>query len=238
MVIFTSSSKLASLSLKSVALDASTVKIFWFPATFENVSPLDNRVTSRGAGGGAFSLSRCAIHLRSRYTPAVTVARSNAASADQRAYFAASLLFMTSVKQNFRGLYRRRNAWQRVSLPSGCWPGSEVHDCGALRASRFAPSSRRPRPGSREALVRGALSSFLSGNRRVVGAAAAGEVALGGACSPTLKNSRVNALSVAALAGLDDGVGMPHCAVGPLAEERSYPADSAVVAVSGKIPML
>src|SRR5216684_604783 len=106
MVIFTSSSKLASLSLKSVAFDASTVNIFWFPAAFENVIPLSSRVTSLGAGGGAFSFSRCATHLRSRYTPAVRLASSNAASADQRAYFAASLLFIISVKQNFAGLYR------------------------------------------------------------------------------------------------------------------------------------
>src|SRR6266705_3613412 len=106
MVIFTSSSKLASLSLKSVAFDASTVNIFWFPAAFENVMPLSNRVTSLGAGGGAFSFSRCATHLRSRYTPIVMLASSNAAAADQRAYLAASLLLMISVKQNFSGLYR------------------------------------------------------------------------------------------------------------------------------------
>ena len=35
---------------------------------------------------------------------------TNAATADQRAYFAASLLFMLSVKQNFRRLYRSGNA--------------------------------------------------------------------------------------------------------------------------------
>src|SRR5258708_12408567 len=52
-------------------------------------------------------------HLRSRYTPAVRLASSNAAAADQRAYFAASLLFMSSVKQNFDGVYRRWNALQR-----------------------------------------------------------------------------------------------------------------------------
>src|SRR6266404_1810566 len=40
MVIFTSWSKLASLSLKSVAFDASTVKIFCVPSPLENVSPL------------------------------------------------------------------------------------------------------------------------------------------------------------------------------------------------------
>src|SRR2546425_9628787 len=83
MVIFTSSSKLASLSLKSVAFDASTVNIFWFPAAFENVMPLSNRVTSLGAGGGAFSFSRCATHLRSKYTPAVRLASSNAVAADR-----------------------------------------------------------------------------------------------------------------------------------------------------------
>src|SRR5258707_15134474 len=110
MVIFTSSSKLASLSLKSVALDASTVNIFWFPSILAQVSPFERRVPSCGAGGGAFSLSRCATHLRSKYTPAVRLASSNAAAADQRAYFAASLRFMSSVKQNFDGVYRRGNA--------------------------------------------------------------------------------------------------------------------------------
>src|SRR5579859_2826886 len=107
MVIFTSSSRLASLSLKSVAFEASTVKIFCVPNPLEKVRPLDSLVTSRGAAGGAFFCSRCATHLRSRYTPAVTVASSNAAAADQRAYFAASLRFMHSVKQNFAGVYRR-----------------------------------------------------------------------------------------------------------------------------------
>src|SRR5258707_10498986 len=124
MVIFTSSSKLASLSLKSVAFYASTVNIFWFPAAFENVMPLSNRVTSLGAGGGAFSFSRCATHLRSRYTPAVRLASNNAVAADQRAYFAASLRFMSSVKQNFAGVYRRGNArsevrYRRRGLPGG-----------------------------------------------------------------------------------------------------------------------
>src|SRR5205823_8816744 len=37
------------------------------------------------------------------------LASRNAANADQRAYFAASLLFMPSVKQNFDGVYRRGN---------------------------------------------------------------------------------------------------------------------------------
>ena len=58
IVIFTSSSKLASLPLKSVAFEASTVKIFWFPSIFEKVSPFELRVTPCGAGGGAFCFSR------------------------------------------------------------------------------------------------------------------------------------------------------------------------------------
>src|SRR5467141_1171426 len=107
IVIFTSSSKLASLPLKSVAFDASTVKILWFPSILEKVSPFERRVTSCGAGGGAFCCSRCAAHFRSRYITAVRLASSNAAAADQRAYFAASLLFMSSVKQNFDEVYRR-----------------------------------------------------------------------------------------------------------------------------------
>src|SRR6266478_5722243 len=110
MVIFTSSSRLASLSLKSVAFDASTVKIFWFPSILEKVRPFELRVTSFGAGGGAFCCSLYATHLRSRYTPTVRLASNNAAAADQRAYFAASLLFMYSVKQNFAAVYRRGNA--------------------------------------------------------------------------------------------------------------------------------
>src|ERR1700675_1728846 len=109
IVIFTSSSKLASLPLKSVAFDASTVKIFWFPSILEKVSPFERRITSCGARDGAFCCSRWAAHFRSRKTPAVRLASSNAAAADQRAYFAASLLFMSSVKQNFEGVYRRGN---------------------------------------------------------------------------------------------------------------------------------
>src|SRR5437899_2944052 len=57
MVIFTSWSKLASLSLKSVAFDASTVKIFCVPSPLENVSPLESRVTSFGDRGGGCSAS-------------------------------------------------------------------------------------------------------------------------------------------------------------------------------------
>src|SRR5260370_9607698 len=101
MVIFTSSKRLASLPLKSVIFDASTVKIFCVPSPLEKVSPFDKRVTSCGAAAGAFCFSRYATHLRSRYTPAVTVASSNAAVADQRSYFAASLRFIYSVKQHF-----------------------------------------------------------------------------------------------------------------------------------------
>src|SRR6267143_28889 len=107
MVILTSSRRLASRSLKSVDLEASTVKIFWSPSIFEKEIPFSSRVTSLGAGGGAFCFSRCAAHLRSTYIPVVRTASSSAAEADQRAYFAASLLFMASVKQNFGRLYRR-----------------------------------------------------------------------------------------------------------------------------------
>src|SRR5216684_3316032 len=116
IVIFTSSSKLASLPLKSVAFDASTVKIFWVPSPLENVRPLDSLVTSCGAGGGAFCCSRCAAHFRSRYTPTVRLASSIAAAADQRAYFAASLLFMPSVKQNFDGVYRSGTVQKKAPI--------------------------------------------------------------------------------------------------------------------------
>src|SRR5690348_3621801 len=44
---------------------------------------------------------------RPRYTAAVTPARQSATAADHRAYFAASLLFIVSVKQNLAGLYSR-----------------------------------------------------------------------------------------------------------------------------------
>src|SRR5438552_2909141 len=68
MVIFTSSSKLASLSLKSVAFEASTVKIFCVPTPLENVSPLDSRVTSWGAAAAPFAFpgkrSTCARDTR------------------------------------------------------------------------------------------------------------------------------------------------------------------------------
>src|SRR6266481_5332638 len=66
MVILTSSSRLASLSLKSVTLDDSTVKILRSPSIFEKVSPLDNRVTSFGAAAGAFCFCRYSTHLRCR----------------------------------------------------------------------------------------------------------------------------------------------------------------------------
>ena len=41
---------------------------------------------------------------------------SNAATADQRAYFAASLRFMSSVKQNFGGVYRRWNVRSETAV--------------------------------------------------------------------------------------------------------------------------
>src|SRR4029077_13135006 len=120
MVIFTSSNKLASVPLNSVAFDASTVKIFWLPSPLEKVSPLESRVTSCGAGGGAFCFSRYATSLRSTYTPAVALASNRAAAADHRAYFAASLRFMSSVKQNFEGVYRRGKVQlEEAELPSG-----------------------------------------------------------------------------------------------------------------------
>src|SRR6266581_645918 len=90
----------------AAADDASTHFFVLATLRMNCVVPLSNRVTSLGAGGGAFSFSRCATHLRSRYTPAVRLASSNAVAADQRAYFAASLRFMISVKQNLSGLYR------------------------------------------------------------------------------------------------------------------------------------
>src|SRR5260370_25871753 len=121
MVISTSSKRLASVPLKSVIFDASTVKISCVSSPLEKVSPFDKRVTSCGAAGGAFCFSRYAAHLRSRYTPAVTVVTSNDAAADQRAYFAASLPLMSSVKQNFRRVYRsghvRTDEHEKIAAP-------------------------------------------------------------------------------------------------------------------------
>src|SRR5207248_10444166 len=68
---------------------------------------LSCRAPPSGAGGGASSFSRCATHFRCRYTPAVSIASRQATAADQRAYLAASLLFMPSVKQNFGRLYTK-----------------------------------------------------------------------------------------------------------------------------------
>src|SRR5207245_4366898 len=110
MVILTSSRRLAALSLKFVAFEASTVKSFCAPTPLEKVSPLSCRATPSGAGGGAFSFSRCATHLRCRYTLAVSIASRQATAADQRTYLAASLLLMFSVKQNFGVLYTKATA--------------------------------------------------------------------------------------------------------------------------------
>ena len=93
--------------LNSVDFDASTVKIVRFPSTFEKVNPLDCRSTFTGASGGALFLSMCATQRCLRYTPAVPAASNAAATTDQRAYLAASLLFMVLVKQNSLRLYRR-----------------------------------------------------------------------------------------------------------------------------------
>src|SRR5712692_4020472 len=138
MVIFTSSSKLASVSLNSGAFYASTVKIFWFPAILEKVSPFERRVTSCGAGGGAFCRSLYATNFSSRYTPAVTLASSNAAAADQRAYFAASLRFMSSVKQNLEGVYRRANV---RSERGGNYPADSAIAAVLGKIPRFAAAT-------------------------------------------------------------------------------------------------
>src|SRR5580693_1175512 len=108
IVTFTFSSKLAFRSLKSVDLEASTVKILRGPSIFENVSPLELFITFTGAGGGAALRSMILCQPRFRYTPAVRQASSSANAADQRANRAASLLRIRSVKQNFQGLYRTR----------------------------------------------------------------------------------------------------------------------------------
>src|SRR5215472_13577334 len=114
MVILTSSRRLAAFSLKYVDFEACTVKSFWVPTSLENVSPLSCRATPWGAGGGASFFSRCAIHFRRTYTPAVSIASKQATAADQRAYLAASLLVMLSVNQNFEGLYTNASACREL----------------------------------------------------------------------------------------------------------------------------
>ena len=121
MVILTSSNKLAALFLKFVALEASTVKSFCAPNPLEKVRPLSCRVTPSGAGGGAFFSSRRATHFRSRYTPAVSIANRQATAADQRAYLAASLLLIFSVKQNFGMLYTKAAAPGVIPAPWRQW---------------------------------------------------------------------------------------------------------------------
>src|SRR5713226_4517778 len=135
MVIFTSSSKLASLSLNSVDFEACTVKMVRFCSTLENVSPLERRVTSLGAAGGAFFFSICLAHPRCRYTATVTPARSKATVADQRAYRAASFLLMLSVKQNFGWLYRMPAFWNWERQSGGFEIRSKTL-VGRLRARR------------------------------------------------------------------------------------------------------
>src|SRR5260370_31883164 len=108
IVTFTFSSKLAPWSLKSVDFEASTVKILRGPSIFEKVRPLDCFSTFTGAAGGARLRSLILCQPRLRYTPPVKQASRSATSTDHRAYRAASLLLIVSVKQNFQGLCRRR----------------------------------------------------------------------------------------------------------------------------------
>src|SRR5580698_4601575 len=123
IVTTTCSSKLAFWSLKSVDFDASTVKILRGPSIFENLSPLDCFSTFTGAAGGASLRSLILCQPRFRYTPAVKQASSSATAADQRAYRAASLLRIDSVKQNSERLYRRwRAVKRRVARTSRLFP--------------------------------------------------------------------------------------------------------------------
>src|SRR5216683_6240136 len=114
MVIFTPSRSLAFAPLKSVDLDASTVKIFRTPSPFENVRWLDCRSTSTGADGGAFLRSICRAQPRFKYTPTVSPTNTSATAALHRAYLAASLFLIAechlpgdiaSVNQNCRTMY-------------------------------------------------------------------------------------------------------------------------------------
>src|SRR5277367_1119997 len=100
MVTLTFSNRLAPWSLKSVDFEASTVKILRGPSIFEKVRPLELLITLTGGGGGAPLRSMILCQPRFRYTPAVRHASSTATAADQRAYRAAWLLRIGSVKQN------------------------------------------------------------------------------------------------------------------------------------------
>src|SRR5256885_14449656 len=83
---------------------------------------------------------------RPRYTAAVTPARQSATAADHRAYFAASLLFMDSVKQNLRGLYSGRE-FQLKAQPADSALAAEISGripmFAAATLSRFRSEERR-----------------------------------------------------------------------------------------------
>src|ERR1700676_407901 len=129
IVTFTFSSRLAPLSLKSVDFEASTVKILRGPSIFEKVSPLDCFSTFTGAAGGASLRSLIRCQPRFRYTPAVKQASSSATAADQRAYRAASLLRIDSVKQNSQRLYRR---WRAVNEREKDYPAVSAVAAGVV----------------------------------------------------------------------------------------------------------
>src|SRR5258708_35640468 len=97
MVICTSSRRLASFCLNSVAREALTVKSVWFCSTFENENTLDCFSTAAGGAGGASFLTWRACHTRCTYTTATIHARKIAAPADHRAYLAASLVLIVRV---------------------------------------------------------------------------------------------------------------------------------------------
>src|SRR5207249_11838001 len=77
------------------------------PRPFGSVGPLSCRSTPSVAGCWALAFTRCATHLRSRYTPTVSAANKQATAADQLACLAASLLVMLSVKPNLGRLYTK-----------------------------------------------------------------------------------------------------------------------------------
>src|SRR5260370_29622652 len=84
MVIFTPSRSLAFAPLKSVDLDASTVKLFRTPSPFENVRWLDCRSTSTAAAGGAFLRSIYRAQPRFKDTPTLSPRNTTATPARQR----------------------------------------------------------------------------------------------------------------------------------------------------------
>src|SRR5713226_5255071 len=171
MVIFTSSSKLASLSLKSVAFDASTVKIFLFPAILEKVSPFERRVTSCGAAAALFAalykrpISARDTH-RPSHLPAATLPPPTSAHTsplhfasclqlskiwkeciEERMFVQKEAGITRRIQRSRRSLARSRDSPRQRRRDWYSSPGTWPHRRDAAILPWFAnPGGRRPRP--------------------------------------------------------------------------------------------